>query len=167
MGTPPHGAPRPTWRHGALLRSPERSPGRLEASRGTGEPALTSPQHTVLALSTTGHHNTGTLQSNTGTFQSNKGTFQSNSGAFNQVEREPPGFCESPAQGSAQYNRAWQRGPPKPKSGDAARVAVGEADAAPTHGTAACLKWRLASVRKPLHNPPWPSGRHAAPVRTP
>jgi hypothetical protein len=42
MRAPPHGPPRPYWRHGAPLRSPERNPGGLEASCGTS-PAPTCP----------------------------------------------------------------------------------------------------------------------------
>jgi hypothetical protein len=47
--TPPHGPPWPTWRRRALLRSPERSPGRSEASSGPTHPTLAA-----LDVSTTG-----------------------------------------------------------------------------------------------------------------
>ncbi len=40
-----HRPPRPSWRHGAPLRSPECSRGRLEASCGASKPARTRPQH--------------------------------------------------------------------------------------------------------------------------
>ncbi len=45
MRAPPHGPPPATWRRGAPLRRPKRSPGRLRASCGAGEPTLIRPQH--------------------------------------------------------------------------------------------------------------------------
>ncbi len=41
----PHGPPRPNWRSGARIHSPERSLGRLDASCGTSKPALPGPQN--------------------------------------------------------------------------------------------------------------------------
>ncbi len=45
MRAPLRDPPRPTWRHGAPLRPPERGPGRLEASCGASEPSRPRPQH--------------------------------------------------------------------------------------------------------------------------
>ena len=44
MRAPPRGPPRPTWKRGAPIHSPKRSRGRLGASYGASEPALTRPQ---------------------------------------------------------------------------------------------------------------------------
>jgi hypothetical protein len=52
LRTPPHRPPPPTWRSGPPLNAPERSRGRLGASRGASKPALRRPQNGDFALLT-------------------------------------------------------------------------------------------------------------------
>jgi hypothetical protein len=44
MRAPPRASPRPVRWHGVPVHSPERSPGRLDASCGASKPAITRPQ---------------------------------------------------------------------------------------------------------------------------